>query len=455
MSFPVSAKELSDPDFKKKILKDTLITPKVKEGSKFDVPIKPFTLALIKDDVLHIPLYYYYSQFSDSLTSFESRDDTENGNWQYLPEIQNQTILRTNQIEIIDTAKSHLKQFNTTTLCVPPGEGKTIMAIYLATFLNFKTLIIVPSSLASIIPQWEKSIETSFELIDKSSILIVPEFAKSDKIIDDDKINFIISLDTRVKGIPKILLDKIGTVVYDEAHLLCTSGKVEALLLPTPKYIIALSATLEREDGADCMFKKLIAGPHSINKLSSKKFTVQVIRNPVKFQYQFNDTTGTMNYTEFCKDIANNQMCNQKIIDIVKSSEKERKFIILSKFIEHAKLLSKMLKEEGIATAVMAGKIKRHPDVKALVGTFPKISTGYDLATAAENFDGNPANTLILTHTIAKWQSFEQSKGRIMRESECELTPIVYWMATENKLTITHLEKISEHISKTNGKIIF
>lgn len=365
--------------------------------------------------------------------------------------------LRDHQLPIFNEAYNHLSNYNSVLLELPPGTGKTILGIYLSLKLNvFPVLITFPSSISSLAGQWQKTIVEKFG-VNESEVCILDTPAKQSSLIDHSY-KFLLSFDTRIKSVHNI---PIKTLIIDEAHLLCTQKKVNDIFLNIhPRFVITLTGTFMKNNGM-CKIMKLLtlnsSEKNSIYKLPSRPFKVTVhnITSPIDVQLSFNKKTKKMDFTKYCRDICENEIINKSILYLL-SKFSQKKIIILTKIVEHSIFLKDLIETTlNTEVAILSGKNKSHVDKNILIGTIPKLSTGYDAENASIDYSGRPADTLILFHPIKSWQLFEQCKGRVMRCGD-DILPEVHSISFSNlKFSSKHIRNLFEYIEKTNGKIFF
>lgn len=347
--------------------------------------------------------------------------------------------LRENQIEPSTTSLHYLLNTGTTTVGLPPGFGKTVIGSWLTYMLGYMFVVIVPRE--PLIRQWMKTFSDCIPGI--ISNIWMPG-------INDPPISGIpagiITLDTRVKNIPDEYKKYVGTLIVDEAHMLCTRSRVEALLSFTPRYTIIETATLEREDEMHSMIH-VIAGEHGVFKTSIKPYKVISINTQIMHKEVF--TSRGCNYTSLCKSISEDVATNMIVVDIIKTNP-HRKYIILTRLAEHTAELSKLLIMYGITSDTMMRTKKSYSDTMALVGTMPKIGVGLDEENSCADFKGIKSNVIILFHSVKQEKAFEQFRGRVMRVDE----PIVIWLNPKNKTCRSHLSGLKPWIRETNGTLV-
>ena len=117
--------------------------------NKKDVLI-PYFLFKENSNEIILPLYYGINNFGINKIEYIPRRKIN---------IEFNNVLRDYQINIINTIKkfyfnenSKYKNFGGGIISIPPGHGKTILAIYIACMLNVKTLVVVHKSF--LVKQW-------------------------------------------------------------------------------------------------------------------------------------------------------------------------------------------------------------------------------------------------------------------------------------------------------------
>lgn len=353
------------------------------------------------------------------------------------PEFQVQ--LRENQISLTNEALELLKTYSTVTLGLPPATGKTIIGTFLGYLCG--DVIMVYVNRDTLMRQWKETF-----------IKCVPKYKDYIWCVGEEEPPsegfpaFIICMDERYDKIPERIRKSIGTLIIDEAHLFCTPTRVSALLAITPKQIIVETATLERDDGMHQMMHCL-AGVNGVFMISKCPYHVIQLETGIHIELVRNKYG--INYDQLCKSLAADKQRNQIIVDIVKTNP-HRKFIILSKLADHVRLLELLLKIEGIKCGTLYRNQSSYSDSIALIGTMPKIGTGFDEENACEDFQGVKSNVLILTHSVKKWQQYEQFRGRVMRSK----TPTVIWLNDKVPTVRNHFKGLSDWIQQTNGIIV-
>lgn len=312
--------------------------------------------------------------------------------------------LRNAQTEVATIAIDHLTRFGTTTLNLYTGFGKTIMGAYLSAYLKKITLVICNREI--LLTQWKGS----FESTTKSIIFIVGE--KNEVKIENADI--ILCMNTRIKKVPADILNNIGTVIFDEAHLLCTQGNVEMLLATQPYYVIVLTATLQRTDSMDVMMRA-IAGSHEIVRKMEKHINVIKLTTNTEIEDIPKQANGDTNFSALQNLIFSNERRNNIICSLAVNSYKDEYILILTKYTEHATNLGKMLKSYNVDCDTLFGTKKTYNECRVLIGTVSKIGTGFDQQNSCKGFSGKRFRVLFLVCSIKKKQTLIQALGRVTR----------------------------------------
>src|SRR3990167_3793844 len=327
--------------------------------------------------------------------------------------------LRDEQPKIVEEALEQLKTKGTTTIGLPPGSGKTVLGAKLSSEFNFLTCVLFHRTTLG--DQWK----LTFQNFTDARVWLVGEDVPP--VAD-----VILCMDTRIVCLPQSYKDMIGMLIIDEAHAFCTPSHVEGLLSFHPKYVIAETATLIREDGMHSMIHA-ICGSHGVFRDISKKFTVIRVLTGVIPERKLN-VRGTVDWSALVKSLFFNAIRNKIIVHLV-NENRDKKILILTGMVQHVKDLCQLLRESGeTSVEFMAGNKKNYQDSRILVGTIPKTGTGFDIATSALNFDGEYIQVVMLVTSFRKTSTREQTVGRGFRHSN----PIVYHLVDDDTILKSH-----------------
>jgi hypothetical protein len=310
--------------------------------------------------------------------------------------------LRDYQAVEVPIMLEHLDTYGTTTLRLHPGWGKTAISAYLS--CHYKLITVVIMHRTHLIKQWCKT----FEKFTNAKCWVVGEDSQPPPIF-----NVIVCLDKRVMKIPEEMRIRVGFMVIDEAHAFCTATQVPRLLGFHPRYVVACTATLEKDNKMHRMIEA-ICGKHHIYRELKKDFHVYMVKTGIKAERQTKTGGGGINWHVLAQSLANNPVRNRMIVEMARKNLKH-KIVILTGYKSHTKELYRMFKELGESVDYLCGNLKKYKDSRILIGTISKIGTGFDEENFCDDFNGVKINLGILTHSIANKQILEQSVGRVFR----------------------------------------
>jgi len=316
--------------------------------------------------------------------------------------------IETNQPEAVDETIKSLKKTGGGVLSLAPGFGKTTCALYIVSFLQVKTLIIVHKEF--LMNQWRERIQ---QFLPDAKIGII----RQDKVDIHGKDICIAMLQSlSVKSYPKGCFDSFGFTVIDETHHICSRVFSQALYQVCTKYTLGLSATPERKDGLTKVLNWFVGDVcFSIQRENKGNVTAQIVdfKWPKEFVVPTN-VNGQINSPGLINIVAACQERNKIIIDLlIKNLNIGRKIIVLSDRRQHCFDLleqTKISTNNAFTYGLYLGQMKenelKHSETcQAIFGTFSLAHEGLDIPTL---------DTLILSTPKT---DVVQSCGRIMRES--------------------------------------
>ena len=343
--------------------------------------------------------------------------------------------LRDYQVPIVEKALSHLNEFGTTTLLLGTGLGKSTISAYLTSKLGGLALVLLPRETI------QKGWVSTFEEHTDAGVWVVGK-----KIKVPEKCNVILCMEGRFLKIPEEIRKMVTTLVIDEAHMFSTPDKVAKLLGTFPKYVIACTATLERDDGMEKMIYNIV-GYHNIEVKVDKKFEVYKLNTGIQTELVKN-RNGITDFSQLNIDLANSPERNALIVDLIETNL-NRKIMLLSWSKSHISLLYQILKKRKISVDYLSGTKSSYVDSKVLLGTISKVSTGFDSKNVAIDFDGIDINMLILAGTTKSKNLHLQSIGRAFR---CQ-NPVIIDLVDDNRISKSHWYKRKQNYSQMNCEI--
>lgn len=324
------------------------------------------------------------------------------------------------QITILKEALDQLQTKGTTTLNLRPGWGKSFGAAWLSSHLDGITLVVMPSLLI------KKGWISTFNQFTDAKLWIVDS-----KTPPPQDYNVIICMDTMFHYIPSDHTKDIKTTIIDEAHMFCVPSRINCLLGTHPKYVIALTATLERRDSMHKIIHA-ICGTHGVSAEYTEPFTVYKFETGIKTDIE-KTKLGNANWAKLVKDIAFNPRRNALIIDWIEHN-KDFKIMVLTWNVKHAHFLKDMLVQRGIKTDVLAGNKTSYNDSRVLVASISKAGCGFDEQSACEDWGGERSNMLMLTGSTRSMTLVQQVCGRVFRAS----FPIIVDFVDDNRICKSH-----------------
>jgi hypothetical protein len=298
-----------------------------------------------------------------------------------------------------------------TTLVMKAGRGKSFLALGLIHILKVKTVIVVPND--KVLIGWKKVLE---KYMPNTSIGICSGKQKIDGDVVLMMIHSAIS-----PNIEKDYVNKFGLVIFDEIHKYCGPKHSLALWKLTRPYVLGLTATPDRPQKEDIIFKtqtgltyaekipgyilddvKFKGSVKVIKYFGHPSYTKQ-LRNPITLN---NSAPALIN--QIADDPYRNQMLVQEIMAIYNNKNDVFAF---SDRVEHLYTLEIMLKANGAKNiAVLVGgsseDFTRHVFGTAVIilTTYPSSDTGISIDRMTGIVFCTPRRNLM-----------EQKLGRILR----------------------------------------
>lgn len=393
------------------IKKELTVTPLVHPD--YNVDVESFEVFTQQDNYLIVPKFYGIAKFGKPVKIINmvgKKIKTKfNG------------TLRSHQQYIADKCLKILKEQSGGIVSLPCGGGKTVLGIYMACQLKYKTLVIVHKSFLQ--DQWVERI-TQFT---DAKIGIIRQ-NKIDIEGKDIVIGMLQSIS--MKDYDLSIFSDFNFIIFDEVHHTASRVFSNVFKKIGAKYTLGLSATPYRSDGLTYVINWFIGD--IIYKEKRKKDNKVII----KF-FEYESSNKLFAEKKRCikrkvkpdvqKMLTNMLKINERnsfIVDIICHliKMKGRKIIVLSKRIKHLQslkqsvdnILDNMINTEQIETneyktAYYIGKmkgeeLKESAEADVIFGSY---------AMAEEGLDIDGLNTLIFATPI---KNIIQSLGRIMRK---------------------------------------
>lgn len=329
--------------------------------------------------------------------------------------------LRDYQKIVYDLAWTELTTCGRVLLGLYTAFGKTITALSLFSNLNTIGLLLINNTIH--ITSWRNSIN---EFTD-GTVWIVGE-PKPDK-----PYNLIICMEERVQKMTAEEIASVGCLIMDETHSLCTPTASRAVLSLKPTFIIACTATPDKNSKTEKVIEYMVTPKDKwIMRHDPKPYNVYVLKTGIEIDIPKNKND-VANWAQYCEDIANHPLRNSMILTITKMFL-HRKPIVITYRIFHAEFIYNFLLQNKISVARMFGGDKSYREANVLVGGLDKIGEGFDGKMFCENYGGVPFDTIIICCTFRDKATLTQVIGRIMRSDD----PLVIIIEDSDSIARSH-----------------
>ncbi len=296
-------------------------------------------------------------------------------------------------------------------LCLPVGFGKTLCALYLASVVKKKTLVLVHKAFLK--DQWVERVgdflpgarvtEVQGDVCDTSGDVVVA------------MIQTLVS-----RRYPPTTFSACGVVIIDESHHLAAQAFSRSMWGLCAPRVLGLSATPERKDGL-VRVVSWFAGPIAFRVRRENQDTtrVKIVRYTCA---EFDgpppvNRRGDVCFTTIITRLAENAHRTQAVArEAADLAAQGRDVLVLTHRRQHAKDLAEAVAALGVQVGTYMGGDKQAPDTKVIVATYALTSEGFDLPRL---------NALVLATPAS---DVEQSCGRVMRGSSTRGALIVDWV---------------------------
>lgn len=317
------------------------------------------------------------------------------------------------------------------------GEGKTITSLYVLSQLKSKTIVVVNK--IPLMKQWESEINQFLPKLKVGSI-------QGQKNVNVEGCDIVIAMLQSLAKIdyPDTLFENFETVIIDEIHN--TSSRVFSKVLSKLccKYTIGLSATPQRSDGCEHVFKYHIGNivyQSQNNKRKGKEPILQILKIDTKEYKEITTVNKFTNqtqiqFTSMLNDLINMPKRNKLILELVKGYILEnRKILVLSDRRNHLINLKKQLDEDKTVTfsyglflgAMKISDLNKSKASQVILASYSAFGEGVSekdldtlILTTPKKFIGHLKNA-----NKNDSGKLEQIIGRIFRKEHTERNPLI------------------------------
>lgn len=310
--------------------------------------------------------------------------------------------LRDYQLNASELVYQHLLKKKSGLCCVYTGWGKTCLALWIASKLKVKTLIVVHTG--SLLEQWKERIDF---FTDCKAGIYRQKCEESSNII----VGTVQSLLKR-----KYKISDFGLLIIDETHMYPTEFFKNIFYEIPCLYTLGLTATLKRKDKLDKVINWFL-GDIIINiDQISQQVSIRIDYYDTEQKDEILNRIGKLNQsrmlTELCSDKNRNNYIHSIIDECLKDN---RKILVLSHRRTQCEYLFGLL-GENISGLYLGGmnndELEKTNDKRVILATYNMASMGYDNKTL---------DTLIFASPRS---SIKQCVGRIIRQKNTN-SPLV------------------------------
>lgn len=365
------------------------------------------------------------------------------------------------QVDIVNLLLKHLVSDGGALLECDPGMGKTYMSLLAAFMFNLPTIIVVArvdyasqwaNEATLIVPGIEDQICLMGSVSDNSTrFTATPENAK-----------FLFIRANIINALVPAVLKRYNFVILDETQMIGTKGAIDnLLLLAGASYVVGCSATPDKPDGRERAME-LFMGTATITARREREFNICLFPLNVRAdesEYEalmscggkhrgsrsrginatgditidsdnadvVDNSSHMGEYGRMEISIARHQITNHRtaILCVCLVKMFDHKVIILTKYLNQAAYLHKILTRWGITATIYSGSDKEYDG-------FAEVTIGItQVAMAAFDQANRPYDRRftagIMMQSLAQDGNMWQAVGRVMRAPP-EVRPLFIWM---------------------------
>lgn len=373
--------------------------------------VKPYKVYDESESYLYLPKHVGISEFGAPTEVLCSADVGSPDQWTFAGG------LRPAQTEVVNAYLQPTPHDGL--LCLHTGGGKTVCALFIASQLRVKTLILVHNTFLR--DQWVDRIQA---FLPRARIGTI-----QGETVDVANKDIVIAMiqSISMKEYPKDTFHGIGLTIIDECHHIASEVFVRAFPKVTSQHMLGLSATPERKDGLMHVITWFL-GPILYRSDTGDKEDSDVRVEVYQYTHpdpEFNtiiyNSSGVMFTTLMINKLAEFANRTQYLSDIIAGVMDEcagqRQMLVLTDRVDHCRLILEALPETWRQHGAILGR-----DVKSAQRTEWCASKKILIATYAmckEGFDVPTLNTLLIA---TPRPDVDQIVGRILRVEKSQRT---------------------------------
>jgi superfamily II DNA or RNA helicase len=361
------------------------------------------------DDYLYVPKHYGIETYGHYTTSTRDVSQTDSKFWEFTGQ------LRETQVQVVNSYLTPEPRDGI--LSLQTGGGKTVCALYIASKLQYPTLVLVHNTFLR--DQW---IERVSSFLPNARIGTV----QGDTLDIENKDVVIAMLQSlSMKEYPATTFKQFGLVIVDECHHIASEAFSKAVPKITSKHMLGLSATPERKDKLMYVINWFL-GPLLYKSDTSDKVDEKVKVEVYEFDppdERFNEIIYNQSGVMFTSLMINkvvdyeprNRFLTELMCDI--HEDVSRQLLVLTDRVDHAKMLFSLLPPTIQTDACILSRdvtSKQRSEwcstKRILIATYTMCKEGFDVSTL---------NTLLLATSRP---DVDQIVGRILRVEKTKRT---------------------------------
>ena len=328
---------------------------------------------------------------------------------------------------------------------IPCGRGKTVMALKILSELKVKTLVVVHKGF--LLNQWVERIN---QFLPDAKVGTI-----QGQTIDIEGKDIVIGMlqSLSMKDYPQNMFEDFGLTIVDEVHHIAAEVFVRSLFKIVTKYVLGLSATMQRKDGLSKVFKMFLGDIiYKEKPKGNDKVIVKVIEYKTSDD-EFNETKydfrGNPAYSSMISKLCTYNHRSEFIIKVVKDlydEDNSRQIMILGHNKNLLTYLFKAIEHRNIASVgyyvggMKPDALKESESKKIIIGTYSMASEALDIKTLTTLVMATPKTDVT------------QSMGRILRTNHVQ--PVVVDILDTHEVFQRQGVKRRKYYVKQNYRII-
>jgi superfamily II DNA or RNA helicase len=307
------------------------------------------------------------------------------------------------QHEAVEHVMKGLRSKGSGILSLPTGYGKTTVALYIASQIKQKTLIVVHKEF--LLTQWKTRIE---QFLPEARIGRI-----QGTLVDVENKDIVIGIlqSLSKKDYEKSTFSDFGFTIIDETHHVCTRSFSRVFTRVNTRYLLGLSATIERKDGLTHVLHWFL-GPilFKVERKSQKQVRV----DKLEFKHESFMRAFPLNRArkpslpEAITKLVSIPERNEFILNLIEKSAKEkRKILVLTDRRQHCIDLLGLIPSHHTAALYMGGmkpeELEESEQADIILATYSLAHEGLDIPALDTLIMASPKSDIV------------QSVGRILR----------------------------------------